>query len=149
MNASIKQVRGWAKVLAAAAASAFLLSGCGMFPEATFQLSSDSRLPRWFALPAGLARSQVTVQMDYYVPPWGRKATFTMLGPDRRVLGKVTASLSGNSPATSVGQPTLAYPSYEVVEVSGVVDIVEHRRMEPLFWMTDDAGVWKSLAPRK
>jgi hypothetical protein len=87
--------------------------------------------------------------MDYYVAPWGRKATFTMLGPDRRRLGKVTASLAGDSPATSTGQGPRAYPSYEVVEVGGVVDIVEHRRMEPRFWMTDDPAVWKTLAPTK
>jgi len=63
------------------------------------------------------------------------------------VLEKVTASLSGDSPS-SVGKSTGTYPSYEVVKAGGVVDIVEHRRMEPRFWMTDDAAVWKSLAEK-
>jgi hypothetical protein len=83
--------------------------------------------------------------MDYYVQPWGRRAIFTLIGPDERVLGKVTASLRGRQPLSAQGEPTNAYPSYSIAEAKGVVDIVEHRKMEPKFWMTDDVDVWKSL----
>ena len=29
----------------------------------------------------------------------------------------------------------------------GVVDIVEHRKMEPIFYMTDNPAVWDKWAP--
>jgi hypothetical protein len=34
---------------------------------------------------------------------------------------------------------------YEVAVVNGVPDIVEHRAMEPIFYLTDDSVVWKVL----
>jgi hypothetical protein len=142
-------MRAWARFVLGAAVFSFLLNGCSVLPEATFQLATDSRLPRWFEQPAGLSRSQVAVQMDYYVAPWGRRATFTFLGPDRRVIQRVTARVTGDGPRTSEGKVTRAYPSYEIVRVGGVVDIVEHRQLEPQFWMTDDPAVWKSLAQTK
>jgi len=37
------------------------------------------------------------------------------------------------------------YPSYEVITLNGITDIIEHRRMEPIFYVTDDPAVWKEL----
>ena len=37
------------------------------------------------------------------------------------------------------------YPAYEAITVKGVVDIVEYRAMEPVFYMTDDPEIWKEL----
>lgn len=45
--------------------------GCKYFPESAFELVNESRLPKWFNLPPGLARSDVSVTMKYYVKPWG------------------------------------------------------------------------------
>jgi hypothetical protein len=47
-------------------------------PESTFQLADDSRLPKWIQLPAGQSRSDIAVEMSYYVLPWGRKAVFSV-----------------------------------------------------------------------
>jgi hypothetical protein len=46
-----------------------------------------------------------------------------------------------NSPA---GFPK-SFPAYNVVTVNGISDIVERRKMEPVFYMTDDPAVWKEL----
>jgi len=46
------------------------------------------------------------------------------------------------------GQPEgtpKGYPRYKVVTINGITDIIELRRMEPVFYMTDDPGVWKEL----
>ncbi len=34
---------------------------------------------------------------------------------------------------------------YEVVTVNGITDVIEHRAMEPLFYMSDDREVWQAL----
>jgi hypothetical protein len=46
-----------------------LLCGCRFFPESRFELAPDSRLPKWFTIPANLSREDVTVQMSYYIEP--------------------------------------------------------------------------------
>jgi hypothetical protein len=33
------------------------------------------------------------------------------------------------------------YPSFSIVYCNGVIDVVEHRRMEPVFYMSDDEGL--------
>jgi hypothetical protein len=37
------------------------------------------------------------------------------------------------------------YPGYEVISIDGLTDVVEHRAMEPTFYMTDDAAVREEL----
>ena len=37
------------------------------------------------------------------------------------------------------------YPAYEAVTVNGVTDIIEYRKMEPVFYMTDNPAVWREL----
>jgi hypothetical protein len=37
------------------------------------------------------------------------------------------------------------YPQYFAVTVDGITDIVEHKKMEPIFYMTDDPAIWKEL----
>jgi hypothetical protein len=37
------------------------------------------------------------------------------------------------------------YPAYEIITVDGITEIIEHRKMEPLFYVTDDPAVWKEL----
>jgi hypothetical protein len=134
---------------AAALAIALLASSSGFFPEASFTLAPESRLPRWFALPAGVTRSQLKVTMDYYVGMSGRRtATVTLLGPNGNVLAKARGSLKGSEPLllkTRSDASAPGYPTYEVITANGVADIVEHRRMEPIFYITDDANVWTEL----
>ena len=52
--------------------------GCEWFPESTFELASESRLPKWITLPPGLIRADVSIKMSYYVMPCGRSATFIL-----------------------------------------------------------------------
>jgi hypothetical protein len=119
--------------------------GCS---EANFDLAPESRLPKWFKLPAGLSRSDVTVTMDYYIPPWGRIAVFTMYDKKGHKIAKVTGKQKGDSPNEIKNRPLgfpSGYPSYEIITVDSVTDIIEHRKMEPIFYVTDDSNVWKEL----
>lgn len=121
---------------------------CSFFPESSFDLAQESRLPKWFALPANLTRSQVTVHLDYHVLPWGRRADFTFLGPRKEVLAKVNGTAIGNEPFRLKTQPPAfppGYPAYELITVRGVTDLVEHRKMAPIFYIEADPAVWNEL----
>jgi hypothetical protein len=37
------------------------------------------------------------------------------------------------------------YPQYEVLTSDGITEIVEHRRQEPVFYISDDPGVGGKL----
>lgn len=125
-----------------------IVRACSFFPESSFDLAQDSRLPKWFALPANLTRSQVSVHLDYYILLGGRRADFTLLGPKNEVLAKVTGTAVGNEPIKLERQPPAfppGYPSYEIITVRGVTELIEHRNMEPIFYISDDPTVWNKL----
>jgi hypothetical protein len=122
--------------------------GCNSLPESSFELASGSRLPVWFTLSPGLTRADVSVTMNYYVKSTGRTAAFILHDKKGRVLGKVTGTLRGSSPVSIHGDlpnGVNGYPSFEVVNVHGVMDVVEHKAMEPIFYITDDPVVVKAL----
>lgn len=122
------------------------LTGC---LEASFNLSSESRLPKWFELPDGVSRDEVSVTMDYYTYPGERVAVFKLFQNKKLFASKeVSGTLRGSHPLQLKNPPTgfpRHYPSYEVITVSGINDIVEHRKMEPVFYMTDDPSIWKEF----
>jgi hypothetical protein len=96
--------------------------------------------------------------MDYYIDP-NRTATFTLLDvrkqsprPEGRPSGRKLAAV--NVTAKDIQQPTLTnipagvplhYPAYAIVTVREIVEVIEHRRMEPIFYITDDPAVLSEL----
>lgn len=124
----------------------WLLVGCGRFPESCFNLSPSSRLPAWFSPPAGTSREDLTVHMCYYSDQ--PTATFELrnLG-DGSVLAKADGSTRGSHPLTAQNteRKPLEYPSYEIVTVGEITEVVEHRRMEPVFYVVDDPSIRRAL----
>lgn len=132
----------------ALATSIFTIVGCRYFPESTFELASESRLPKWITIPPGHTRADVSVTMNYYVKPWGRTVTFIVRDTNGKILTRVDGKLRGSEPFQLKNPPQgfpPGCPAYEVITVNGITDIVEHRKMEPVFNMTDDTAVWKEL----
>jgi hypothetical protein len=130
------------------AVTLLLLSSCGVLPESSFELAPSSRLPRWIQLSAGQRRDQVRVTLDYYISPFGRTCTFSLYDDQTRRLRKVSGSIREQHPLTlKNSSPRFAagYPSYEVITIEGSIDVVEHRAMEPVFYMTDDRVVREVL----
>jgi len=122
--------------------------GCAWFPESTFELASKSRLPKWITLPPGLTRADVSITMSYYVKPWGSSATFILKDTKGQILKKVDGKVKGLEPFHLKHSPpgsAPGYPSYELISVNGVTEIIEHRKPEPIFYITDDPAVWKEL----
>ena len=90
--------------------------------------------------------------MDTYLFPT-EKSIFKLRDKKGNILATVNGNRFGgylypkklsNSPS---GYPD-GYPSYEVIISGGVIDIIEHRKMEPIFYTTDDPLVWKDLGPK-
>ena len=121
------------------------LVGCDRFPESTFVLASDSRLPIWIKVPPGVAISSLKLTISYYIRPLGANAVFSLQDKDtviEKLDAKVICRTPFTVPAHSSGSAS-GYPLYQAVSVKSVTEIIEHRRMEPVFYVTDNASVWK------
>jgi hypothetical protein len=122
--------------------------GCEYIPESTFELASESRLPKWITLPPGLTRTDVSITMSYYYSLWGSDVKFILQDKKGRTLTKVYGKDKGTGPLQLKPPPqgyVIGYPNYEVITVNGITEIIEHRKMEPIFYITDDPAVWKEL----
>ena len=89
--------------------------------------------------------------MDYYGGPVGRTATFILRDGQGRTVASVVGQLKGNEPLTLKPHGEtgpIPYPSYEIITVNGVTEVIEHRRMEPTFYLTDDPHVKQQLGVR-
>jgi hypothetical protein len=124
---------------------------CGLFPESSFMLSNESRLPKWFHLNPGVSRSQVTVEMSYFSSPvYGRTAAFVLKRQDGSEISRVSGRCRGDRPIY-LGAPTAdtprRYPNYEMITVNGSSEVIEHRAMEPIFYISDDPAVLTRILP--
>jgi hypothetical protein len=127
----------------------FGISGC---LESSFKLSDESRLPKWFFVSVDVDRKNISVQMDLYSTVSGGKAVFKLYEKDKLVRSQKYTITSDEQPdmrsvqlrSSPEGFPS-GYPRYKVVTINGVTDIIELRKMEPVFYMTDDPAVWKEL----
>lgn len=82
--------------------------------------------------------------MNYYVKPWGRTALFIAKNPAGNVVDKIETKAQGLEPHVLKGASS-GYPSYEIISVRGVTEVIEHRRIEPVFYVADDPAVLKEL----
>lgn len=127
----------------------FCLTGC---LESSFQLSSDSRLPKWFDVPDGADRNNFFVTMDLYSTFSGGKAVFKLFQKDKTFYIQEYTITTDEQPdirSVQLKSPPKefqkGYPRYKVVKINGITDIIELRKMEPFFYMTDEPSVWKEL----
>jgi hypothetical protein len=119
--------------------------GCELFPEATFNLANDSRLPKWVTLPPELTRANVSLTLNYYDVPW-RRTQFILRDKNGHILKKENGKMRCRAPFELENPPQgfpSGYPAYEAITVHGITEIIEHRKMEPIFYVTDDPAVWK------
>jgi len=124
-----------------------IITGCA---ESSFKIAEDSRLPKWFAIPPGMSRQNLAVTLDYY----SNKVVFTLLDKNGNKLSEKKGKRYGwyFSPKKLKNPPPgfpEGYPAYEIIIVDGVIDIIEHRKMEPIFYVTDDPAVWNELCPKQ
>jgi hypothetical protein len=131
----------------------FGLTGC---LESSFQLSEESRLPYWFPIPEGEDRNDFSVQMDLHSTFSGGKAVFKLSRKGKLLNVKKYVVTTDEQPSIRSmqlktppkGSPK-GYPRYKVVNINGVTDVIELRKMEPTFYMTDDVAIWEELGADK
>jgi hypothetical protein len=119
--------------------------GYEYFPESTFQLASESRLPKWVTLSPELTRANASLTMNYRVVPW-RSAQFILRDKNGHILKKEHGKMRCGAPFELENPPQgfpSGYPAYEAITVHGITEIIEHKKMEPIFYVTDDTAVWK------
>ncbi|MBB5343964.1 hypothetical protein [Tunturibacter empetritectus] len=135
----------WYVVLGVVLAVSGSMIGCEYFPESTFELASESRLPKWVTLPPELTRANSSLTLNYYVVP-RRRAKFILRDKNERILNKENGKMGCRAPFELENPPQgfpSGYPAYEAITVNDITEIIEHRKMEPIFYVTDDPVVWK------
>jgi hypothetical protein len=117
--------------------------GC---PEASFELVPDSRLPRWFSLPAGYVRDDVIVKITYYVP-WARIDDAVMELVDQRngrILAQVTGERCWHPQIDQIkrnvngGFDQGSRPHYTIVHAAGFTEVIDHPARDSTLRITDD-----------
>src|SRR6185503_6066744 len=92
------------------------LAGCHWFPESMFDLADDSRLPKWFTMPAGRSRSDIRVELYYYSDG---EVEFFLENKYGITISKVKGQRASMQPLTMSGDPR-DHPSFEFITVDGV-----------------------------
>ena len=122
--------------------------------ESQFTLAPDSRIPKWFSLPPGYARGDVTVKLTYYTPFAPVDDTvIQLMDKNGRTLAEVTGQ--------SCWHPTMekkrnkfggfdpdTYPHYVYIQARGEIEVLEHRQA-PIFRITDDPILMKEALASK
>jgi hypothetical protein len=115
--------------------------------ESKFNLASESRLPKWITLPAGVTRADVSLTISYYTTLSGGNAQFTLLDKSNRAIEKTSGKDRCGKPfqltTPSHGSSPDGYPNYTAVTVGGITEILQQRKPEDILYVTDDPDVWK------
>ena len=114
----------------------------GFFPESQFRLAPESRLPRWFAVPGEFKREDVSVEIYYYTAPFGQTNFIAYLigpPPDRKRLEKKFGRAEWHPVSKKkLEEKVDHYPSFHIISVAGVAELIEHRHRAPIFHVSDD-----------
>ena len=123
----------------ASCALSCVMSGC---LESSVQLASESRLPRWEVLPPKLTRADVSVTLNLFTTPLpgANDAQFILKNSNGKKLAEVYGKVK-----CQYHYSRWSYPGYEAVVVNGKTEILEFRRMEPIFYLNDDPRLKKEI----
>ena len=120
--------------------------------EAKFVLAPDSRLPAWLSIPNKLQRSDVVVVLKYLTPSRDSDdAVVEIQDRDGRSLVSAHGQFCWHSSMQNKknkfgGFDSDVYPRYTYVKINGITEVVEHRRMEPVFRISDDAELRRTAS---
>ena len=155
-NGAPAEVRTMLKRLSRTASFVFigalLVSCCAMTGciEASFELASESRLPKWIILAPGLTRADVSVTMNYHTLPI---ADFILKDKNGKILTKVRGKVRNLEPLHLKALPPGSWepgrPAFEIITVNGTTEIIEHKKREPIFYVSDDPAFRKELLGRE
>lgn len=122
--------------------------------ESEFKLAPESRLPKWFSLPAGYTKDDVTVELTYYSSPVPvDNAVFELVDRKGKKLSQVTGQMCWHPVMDkkrnkSGGFDPDSYPHYVYVHAKGALEVIEHSRGST-FKITDDPVLVKEATESK
>jgi hypothetical protein len=120
----------------------------GWCPESSFTLSPDSRFPNWFTIPSGYGRKDLSVVIYYYAPIPPIRANFKtiLLGPppEYKQIDKKIGTVKWHPATRSYSD----YPSYHIVRVGNSVELIEHKKKEPIFYISDNAEMKRAITQK-
>lgn len=114
----------------------------GLFPESNFRLAPDSRLPKWFYVPPGYSRKDLSVKIYYFTPIISRSSFKAILlgpPPEFKKLDSKIGIHRWHPETERKGYDK--YPSYVIASVDGIEEIIEHRWKEAIFYITDAPAI--------
>jgi|SRR5712664_1850978 len=141
----------WLVIAALSLVSCSPIRGC---VESQFTLEQDSRLPKWFALPSGYSRANVTVQLTYYAPPFPADNALVELQTVKgSVLYKTTGEVCWHPVMETKknqhgGFNSDSYPHYVYLRANNVTEVIEHIQ-GPTFRISDDPVLVKAAMETK
>lgn len=113
--------------------------------EASFTLAAESRLPKFVTIPPGLTRADVILTVNYCTLP---RAKFILADKNGAKLAEVNGKIRNLEPLHLKNPPqgpVEGYPMYVIVVANGITEIMEHRRPEPILYVSDDPAIRKEL----
>ena len=119
---------------------AILLSACNPMRgcvESNYQLSPESRLPKWLLLPPGVSRENASVKLAFYAPPLSSADNVDVDLVDR--AGHRLAHATGRAITHPRSSDTSTY--WRIIIVNGVMEVLEFRPVNDVFHVTDDAAL--------
>jgi len=126
-----------------------VIAGC---VEARLTLSDQSRLPKWVILAEGESRNDFSVKMEWHSTLTGGKIIFKIFEKNSFLSLReyeIATDTENNIQSLHFPSPNRdtpkGFPKYIMISINGIKDIVEQRKMEPIFYMTDDPAVWREF----
>ena len=118
----------------------FTLFGCTQygFIESQFNLSPESRLPKWVDIPSGYTRADLTMTITYYTFGYV-KMVVRGPAPDNKVIMEVVGKDRWH-PLTKK-QGYTVFPSYSIHSVDGVEEVFEQRERNNILYISDDPEI--------
>jgi hypothetical protein len=118
------------------------LLGC---VESKFELASDSRLPKWFSLPSEMTRSEVSVVLTHFT---SGTSNITLVDRREKTISTIQAQNCWHPDSlkkrnSSGGYDSNSYPLFTYIQANGMLEVLEYRKMEPIFRVSDDPALRK------
>jgi len=119
--------------------------------ESEFHLAKESRLPVWFKVPDGMNRQDLDVVLTYYTTG-PADITLVNIREGRSKSLKTVKGENHHHPEywawAQQDWPKRSHPSFVVINVDGVLEIIEHKKMEPLFYISNEAAVQRTISDK-
>lgn len=119
------------------------------FLESEFTLAKESSLPSWVEpLPEWCDRNDVKIRIQYWSPPWDVDDTtlIASCGP-KNLLSKTGKSDRPKQWYLWAKEDWLKryYPYFNLITIDGNTEVILHKKMEAIFYISDRQAIIDSM----